>query len=100
MTVTHTWLEYPETGGKAEFPVQAVEMWRARGWVDCDPPPEANLANAHLWDLADDGGVASSEAPEEEASSEDVAEAGEQGSDATESVTRSSRRTRGSAPEE
>lgn len=94
-----SWLEYPETGGKAEFPEQAVEMWRARGWVDCDPPPEPNLANSHLWDLADDGEVPSSGA-EEEALSEDVADAGEQGNRADETTTRPSRRKRDSASEE
>ena len=104
IAVTHVWLEYPETGGKAEFPVQAVEMWRARGWVDCETPPEPNLATSHLWDLANDGGVFSAEGPAEESQeepseepSEDVADVGEQGQETT---TRKSRRARGSASEE
>jgi hypothetical protein len=98
IAVTHMWLEYPDTGGKAEFPVQAVEMWRARGWVDCESPPEPNLATSHLWDLADDGRVFSAEGPPEEPAeepAEDVADVGEQGQEPN--PTRSSRRKRGEA---
>jgi hypothetical protein len=34
------WLEFPETGGKQRFSEESAEVWRARGWVDCDPPVE------------------------------------------------------------
>ena len=40
MTDTHVWLEYPDTGGKAQFPLDAADAWRARGWRDCEPDPE------------------------------------------------------------
>jgi hypothetical protein len=48
IAVTHVWLEYPETGGKQEFPQAAAEAWRLRGWVDCDPPPEPDLLHDPL----------------------------------------------------
>lgn len=85
------WLEYPETGGKAQFTKEAAELWRLRGWIDTDPPPEPDLTKEP--DLAD-GGVFPSEA---EASQESVAESGEQ---VQESATRSSRRKRGEAAAE
>lgn len=33
------WLNNPETGGTARFPVLAREGWEARGWVEVDAPP-------------------------------------------------------------
>lgn len=33
-----TWLGHPETGGVQRFPDEALDAWRARGWVDADPP--------------------------------------------------------------
>lgn len=36
------WLELAETGGKAQFAPEAVEAWKARGWTECDPPPEVD----------------------------------------------------------
>lgn len=38
-----TWLEYPETGGRNAFPDASVEAWKARGWVESEPPPEPDL---------------------------------------------------------
>lgn len=52
------WVEmtYPPTGGRADFPAGAVDLWRERGWVptaeltpaeaeqstsDNEPPPQA-----------------------------------------------------------
>lgn len=44
------WLQYPpiaeEQGpdaGKAQFSEEATPIWRARGWVECEPPAEANI---------------------------------------------------------
>ncbi len=37
------WLEYPANGNKAQFPVQAAAVWRARGWVDTDPDPDPSI---------------------------------------------------------
>lgn len=37
------WLEHPETGGKAQFAEVAVDVWKARGWRECDPPDEPDL---------------------------------------------------------
>lgn len=37
------WLEYPDTGGKAEFNEEAAPMWQGRGWQPCDPPNEPDL---------------------------------------------------------
>lgn len=36
------WLQNPETGGVAQFPPASAGLWRARGWVDADPPSEPN----------------------------------------------------------
>jgi hypothetical protein len=36
------WLEFPGTGGRAQFAPAAAGLWRAKGWVDCDPAPEPN----------------------------------------------------------
>jgi hypothetical protein len=38
--VDAVWLRYPDTGGVARFPADAAEVWQARGWVPCEPPPE------------------------------------------------------------
>ncbi len=37
------WLENPTTGGKNQFPRDAVAAWRARGWVDTDPEPDPSI---------------------------------------------------------
>lgn len=37
------WLEHPESGGKAQFPPQAAGLWRAKGWIDTEAPPEPNV---------------------------------------------------------
>jgi hypothetical protein len=37
------WLEFPESGGKAQFPPDSVALWKAKGWVETDPPAEPNL---------------------------------------------------------
>jgi hypothetical protein len=103
IAVTEVWLEYPETGGKAQFNEEAAHIWRQRGWVDTDPPPEPDLTKDPAPE--DDGGVSSSGASkatndtgaDEPMASEDVAENGEQGQDKS---SRSSRRKRDSATEE
>lgn len=50
MSDEFTWLQYPpiaeEQGpdaGKAQFPAEAVSIWKARGWVECEPPAEVNI---------------------------------------------------------
>lgn len=35
------WMEYPATGGKAQFPAPAVEAWKGIGWRECDPPTDS-----------------------------------------------------------
>lgn len=40
MSDERVWLQYPPTGGKQHFHEDAVEAWKARGWVECDPPVE------------------------------------------------------------
>lgn len=37
---TFVWLANPDTGQPWQCPVAAAEVWRAKGWRDCDPPPE------------------------------------------------------------
>lgn len=44
------WLEFPDHGGKQQFPAAAVPIWKARGWRPCDPPPEPNLIKDPLLD--------------------------------------------------
>jgi hypothetical protein len=36
------WMECLAHGGKAKFAPEAVEIWKARGWKLCDPPPEVD----------------------------------------------------------
>jgi hypothetical protein len=91
--MTHVWLEYPETGGKAQFSTEAADIWRARGWVDAEPAEEPNL----LRDPPDPDPDPEPDAAEAKPDTEDVADDGEQGQDKT---TRSSRRKASSAAEE
>jgi hypothetical protein len=34
------WMGHPDIEKKAQFAPDAVEIWKARGWSPCDPPPE------------------------------------------------------------
>lgn len=47
------WLKFPETGGTNLFPADAVAAWKARGWVDCDPPAWIDPTRAHLADVVE-----------------------------------------------
>lgn len=46
IAVTHVWLHNPDTNGYWQCPAEAAEEFVARGWVECDPPPEPNAALA------------------------------------------------------
>ncbi len=71
MSDERVWLEFPATGGKAEFPVQAAAIWRAKGWVDTEPdltpsiftdPPEV-IAAAEAIEAEKRGDLVDDEAP-------------------------------------
>lgn len=47
MTDTHAWLYHPPTEGYWQCPVDAVDIWKARGWEPCDAPPEVDTTTAH-----------------------------------------------------
>lgn len=36
------WLAFPGGGPAAQFPPASAPMWRVKGWVDSEPPPEPN----------------------------------------------------------
>lgn len=40
------WLHHPETGGNFHCPTDAVESWKASGWVDGEEPQKINPAIA------------------------------------------------------
>lgn len=46
VTATHVWLHNAATDGTWLCPVQAVDEYVSRGWVECDAPPEPNPALA------------------------------------------------------
>lgn len=37
------WLAFPGGGPPALFPPASVPMWRGKGWVDSEAPPEPNV---------------------------------------------------------
>lgn len=47
VTDTHVWLHHEPSDGYWQCPVDAVDVWTARGWQRCEAPPEVNLATAH-----------------------------------------------------
>lgn len=96
--MTHVWLEYPDTGGKQQFPEPAAEAWRARGWVNCDPPPEPDL----LHDPADESGgdVVEAEIEAAEAAESAVEPGDEPDAVAGDATSTRSRRKRGDGAEE
>jgi len=87
VTDTHTWMEHPETGNRAEISNEAAEIWQARGWRPCDPPPEPDL-------LHDPAPPAESEPPPEPAAEEAPAV-----DEASESAPKSTSRARGATKE-
>jgi hypothetical protein len=48
MTGERVWLRHPVTGGAFHCPIGAAGDWRRAGWVDGEPPAEANPAVAEL----------------------------------------------------
>lgn len=34
------WMRHPDGTEPARFPADAAEVWQARGWEPCAPPPE------------------------------------------------------------
>lgn len=42
-TPTHVTMFHPESGGVADFPTAAVDLWRPRGWVTADELPPADV---------------------------------------------------------
>jgi hypothetical protein len=40
------WLRHPETGGYFNCPTEAIDVWKAKGWEESDPPEELNPAIA------------------------------------------------------
>ena len=37
------WMRHEAHGGRAQFPADALEQWRALGWVPSDPPAPYDL---------------------------------------------------------
>jgi len=37
------YMRHPETNGVAQFPADVKEGWEARGWEQCEAPPEDDV---------------------------------------------------------
>lgn len=46
-------MRHPDVEEPARFATAAVPGWKARGWVECDEPPEVNPAIAHRTEPAE-----------------------------------------------
>jgi hypothetical protein len=50
VTDAFVWMRHPDIDDAARFAEAAADVWKARGWVECDPPTETDPTNTVLVD--------------------------------------------------